>query len=801
MRKIDTPTDIRKVLLGNGYVPLLARDKHCKLDGWSTLDVDEKLIESWRRSKLSSTALRLDGLTMLDKDVTDAAVSKLIRERWEDHYPDLFDNADIPLLERGTTASCKVAFIFRRADGLPGVIQSVRFIRPGETPQDAQFIEVLSGSGRYAGAIGLHDEEKGSTYVWPADSPLAVPHASLPVLSEIEIDGLLNIAETIFREQGYVEVEGSKRGSYSSENVYDIEDDAVFDCEDGAQRTLEEMKQAAADGLRCSASWHDRTSTNTTRCIARVAPSGFIITDFATSLVHYEKSAAPEPLPDLSVFGFDQPNTAKLPGDLGGKSTVPPPPPGEGSAESMAAWLRAHYAFMPTSKTPIVPIRAKTLNDGAKTLTHFRTEMLPWFTTGQPGPRGGKPPKISPMDLWLRDPQRIVVTGYALRPDVKSMLFEDDGRLLINIYHPPVHGAGGDARTLIAFMEHLVPDERERKYFLQVVAHKFRHPEVPGPGVIMVANDTYGTGRGRFAKLLKALFGSFYVETVLFHMFSGSSYQSQYNAYEARNLIVVVDETQQLQGHTKRSTREDNSAVLRERMDPEARMKQIIMQGQVAYSIMVYVTYFVMTNSYDSYRMLEQERRAVVLTNGEPREAAYWAVVNASIENAADVAAFAAWLLTIDLSDFSPYAPPIMTDGKRIMIDASKSDIDRGLETVLADLKKRGGELFSMLHIINGMAAIEQVDDLDYPDFWQKIVNDEVRKRFHRIGVMDGVNWKPRFAGKRWPTYAWTPAGKKKWTHMDELAVRRELMKAGALDGQYGGQLLASFDTKADEQD
>ena len=716
MNKIDTPTDIRKALLGNGYVPLPAIDKHCKLEKWSTITVDEKEIERWKRSLWTSTAIRLDGLSMLDKDVTDPAVSALIRTRWEDAFPDYFDNADIPLLERGTDVSCKVAFFFGIDESakVPSVIQSVRFIKPGQDVKEAQFIEVLSGSGRLAGGIGLHDKEKGSMYVWPADSPLFVPRASLPVLKTKDIDDLLGIAEAAFRELGYVEVEGSMRGYYDSERVYDIEEDMLFDCNDGVRRTLEQMKKAVGGGdeMRCSGSWHDKTSGNPTRCIARITDGGlFLVTDFKTGLLHYELSAQPEPFPDLDALG---PELEKLGGAM-------PEPSVPGCANLKAAWIRQRYAYCKSSKTPVMPLDR---NEAACNVVNFRLAQLPWREETI-GPRGGIR-KINPVDVWLGDAKRIEVEGWALRPDMPRPVYEEDGRQWINVYEPPVHDAtGGSAALLIEFLQGLTPDEREFRNQMQVIAHKYRNPMIPGPGIVMVAQDNFGTGRGAFAALLRAVFGKSYVETIQYETFVGRGSQGQYNGYEARNLIVVVDEAQQQKGKGYYES-VDTGAVVRDRVSPNARWRQIIEKYQPHRSMLVFATYVMMANNYDIFDMHAKDRRVTVYANGEPQPPEFYSRVYASIDNPADVARFVDYLTAVDLTGFDPYAPAMMTRGKHTMIDASKSEIDRSLDDVIGMLRGRG-EAFTMHHVLNGMEAIGGADGIDYVKGWEAIVRKRSR--------------------------------------------------------------------------
>ena len=172
----------------------------------------------------------------------------------------------------------------------------------------------------------------------------------------------------------------------------------------------------------------------------------------------------------------------------------------------LVAHLLASTALVP-SRNPnvIAPIDARSVNDGM-TLTNLR---LAYRNNMQiiEGPRGGAPKKVNPADLWLEHPTRVTVAGLRLRPDKPEGLYTEDGKQWLNVYHAPKHPeAGGEVDTAIEFFEQLLPDQRERHWFLQSLAFKFLNPGVPGPGVIMVAKE-HGTGRGMLAEIIKRLFG------------------------------------------------------------------------------------------------------------------------------------------------------------------------------------------------------------------------------------------------------------------------------------------------------
>src|SRR5690606_37488122 len=139
-------------------------------------------------------------------------------------------------------------------------------------------------------------------------------------------------------------------------------------------------------------------------------------------------------------------------------------------------------------------------------ISKFRLEMLR-NAAEEVGPRGGRR-LINPVDVWLRHERLIVVDGLRMRPDQPRPTFEDNGRRYVNCYDPPLHlSEGGCAQAGVEFLEHLIPDDEERRWFTQWLAFKLRYPHIPGPAVVMVAHKTFGTGRGTLGVLLGKLFG------------------------------------------------------------------------------------------------------------------------------------------------------------------------------------------------------------------------------------------------------------------------------------------------------
>src|SRR6516225_11138362 len=191
------------------------------------------------------------------------------------------------------------------------------------------------------------------------------------------------------------------------------------------------------------------------------------------------------------------------------KSLMPPPPdPATSQGQKQAVfdevvlWLLANYGLLAVGELRgagrIVPLQTRIAT--ATALTAFRTMLLPYRIANAAGA------KISPLDLWLTLPDRIMVTNFRTAPDKPWPTFTENGATYINLYLRPELPEDGDARLGHEFLDVLLPDERERAWFKQCLGHKLRHPEVPGPSIVMVAQDLYGVGRGTLFKILTGLF-------------------------------------------------------------------------------------------------------------------------------------------------------------------------------------------------------------------------------------------------------------------------------------------------------
>ena len=437
---------------------------------------------------------------------------------------------------------------------------------------------------------------------------------------------------------------------------------------------------------------------------------------------------------------------------------------------SGAAKLLNSYAFIPTAKAPVVPLWTYT-DDEATTLVNFRTQMLPYCGV-EVGPRGGEK-KINPVDVWLSNPNRIVVQGQRMRPDRERPTFKEHGREWLNTYRPLDLGAadGGDADGGIDLVRQLLPDVREREWFLKWLAFKWKYPHIPGPAIIMVARD-FGTGRGTFGALLKLLFGDRYVTNVPFKIFAGLNYQSQYTDWALDALFAIVNESSATGDMSAYKAKHDVYEHLKEVVEPRPVERTFIRKGEGSVRAVSSASSLIMTNNPDCIPLPEDDRRFAVLTNGRPRDPEFWQYVNDWMLKQSNIAAFAQWLEAVDISEYDPFAPPLKTFAKGEMSEYNKTPLD----TVLAEALDDMDGFFVPEQVLRRMAELEMARKADLPDNWKAIARKEMRRIAHVVRYENGRKVAPQIGGQRYEVL-----------HMDsKIAERYMLSNTAELRAELG---------------
>ena len=784
---MNTITELRLQLLENGYSPIRNRDKRTFMPAWPDVELTAEEITRWERkfSRDKGTGLRVEnGLAVIDFDINDKVAMDMIADRVCERIPKLGDLNAALCVRLGKGA--KEAWYVRTDEDF-GRIHSRSWTRPGEGVDDGTHrVEIFGGaSARQFGSFGPHTVADDGTveveYRWVDRSPLDTPQSELPELTKKEFFEIADIVEEVLRELGWGQVERSTAGENDAIRVYDLTDDMQFDLNTGDTVSLQQLRElAAADpdgGLRCSASWLEGAeAVNRSRCLVTVTRTGNLaIWESASGVTHCEASLQPVQrdyqVAINRILEMEAERKDRRKNKIHG---------GDRAAAAAAKLLRS-FAFCEYQQASMVPLWATSMDD-AVMIEKMRLKMLP-NCDEERGPRGGVQ-RINPIDLWASSEERINVRGARLRPDKERPTYEEEGQRWVNIYAPPDHTAeGGSAEGGKVLLEQLLPDADERLWFTRWLAHKLRYPHIPGPGVVMVAR-AFGTGRGTLAQLIIKLLGANYVQQLPFEAFSGKTYQSQYNEWQATALMVIVNESSESDGsqfQTKRNTYER----LKEVVDPAPTERSIFVKRDKNYRAMSFASYIIATNHEDALPIPADDRRFAVLSNGEPQDEAFWQEMRDWMGSPANVAAFYHWLTeVVDLADYSPFALPPKTAAKAAMVEAGQSDLDRALREAIDAMHTDVMVLEQLVAVVEQIARRESYDLPSAPgDKRTAVIKRAAQKLLYKVGERGGDNERVMIENKRYYVWARTAAAAKRFTLCSQDELRVGILRNGSPAG------------------
>ncbi|WP_156032050.1 DUF5906 domain-containing protein [Shinella sp. DD12] len=799
-----TPTETRLKTLENGYTPIRNRDKATYMKGWPDTEITEAEIKSWSRMRRdAATGIRVEnGLAVIDVDVDDKGMVETFRGIMMDVVPEL-ELEETPWLERHS-GKAKVAWFFRTDEPF-GKLKTAVFVPPGFKPDDPDaptgFVEIFGGaSARQFGAFGPHShDERGAvvrSYCWGERSPLDTRLEELPVITKVQFVELSHRFAEALKAASWTIQPLTRFSDHAGGRDFKLTEDGPYHCIDGVSRSLTELQAAAGgrDALRCSMSWKEGPQAkNRTRGLVGLTAKGVVFVHDTQDAVTYLPISAKPTTAEQDVAKLKTEEMVKAMAEKMNERRVSPARlkikrgngnDGDDHDTALAKFVQL-YAYCPTSPLPVVPIHPEATNgEGAMTVANARLMMLP-HAKEELGPKGGVH-KTSVVDSWLNSDRLITVAGVRVAPGKEWPVYKEDGATYINRYRPPAHPVGvGSPDTLLAFVAHLVPHTAEREWLLDRLAHKLAHPDIPGPAVIFVAHEAFGTGRGTFFRLLRALIGPKYSCELPFADFMGKHYQSQYNEWLTK-LLVCVNESSDEQTGSRYGNRRADYEHLKELCEPRPHDAPIRLKGVTNYTALVSASFFIATNHADALPLPDDDRRFAVLMNGEkmtPKEARRY---NGAVDDPAQVAAFYHRLMTRGYGAFDPFVDPPLFAGKVQMADTGVSDLDEAWADALAALP----EVFTMETLNRAVMAEAHAAGAELPRSAKDIIKARAKSNLKRVGVKNGRNGCVRDGARKHTCYCKNAADAKKWTNEDH-----ETLKAAVLGG--GGAATIAADNVA----
>lgn len=713
-------TDLRLRLFNNGFYPLPNENKIPRLKDWSRVEITEDMIRSrtWARSnKTRDTGIRCGDVVAIDWDINDKGLLN-----------DLLDLAvdqkiipESPFVRIGMKP--REMWIYRTEEKI-GKRSTGFFARPGADPDDkSEQVEIL-GAGCQFAAFGQRDP--ATTYTWPEQSLADYKLMDLPVITAAQVEALKDFAILFFEERGLVRksAEGGTDEGYT--HVYDLTPDMVFDVRNIGNMTVAEMQtylegQPENTELRCrvqalrpgtSGSLAGQASlSNGVVCISdHGSYTSHFPADLGTSNKIEELGALLESRAVASIFKRPEPIIET-------KRSMEVQP--HGVYEDNYGIVLRRYVYVSEMDT----VADVVTNRFDMPLVNFRNLLAPYYTV-EIGPKKGETLHYM-ADHWLRDKDRQEVRLALMRPDKAYPLFEDKGDKYFNTYRDLELPTHGQAALGFDLLEKLLPIHAERHYFTQWLSFKVQYPDTRGPGIMMVANDSYGTGRGTLVELITKMFAPGLVREIDFETLAGRGTQGQYNEWLADAVIVAVNEAQEVTGSAWRS-RTNLYEHLKEVIDPGKHSVYVKRKGLKNYMGRTSASLLIMTNHADSVAIPKGDRRIAVLENGQKQSQEYWNRFRSWMNEDANVGAFVEQLKKYPLEGYHPFAPPPLTHAKADMIDASTSALDQAVNHVLGEMT---GSLLTREQLVFALERYVIEYSVEMPMDWQKAILSIYQRR------------------------------------------------------------------------
>tara|TARA_R110002126_G_scaffold202786_4_gene350141 strand:- start:855 stop:1976 length:1122 start_codon:yes stop_codon:yes gene_type:complete len=253
------------------------------------------------------------------------------------------------------------------------------------------------------------------------------------------------------------------------------------------------------------------------------------------------------------------------------------------------------------------------------------------------------------------------------------------------MFAPPTWGYGKFDQKQVDkftdFLTYLIPEEKERMFFLDWLACKVQNMGFRGPAIVMIARKQ-GTGRTTLSDMLKTLFGANNTCNVPFKEMIGDS---DFNEWMEAPL-VMTDETL----NTGASNYYHSYERLKEMIDPRPKMVTINPKFGKKRTATVHSSFLFFSNHAEALAISSNDRRFYVLDNAPtPAMPEYFEKLNAWLQtqNSEGKPEWAAhvwrWLQGRSVNVTQVVAPPEMTAAKRRMLEGSKSPITSAIDAIL----------------------------------------------------------------------------------------------------------------------
>jgi hypothetical protein len=311
------------------------------------------------------------------------------------------------------------------------------------------------------------------------------------------------------------------------------------------------------------------------------------------------------------------------------------------------------------------PRRIFSLSSFMKAHCASKTEVV---VEGEWGPDGSPKVKSYPTaKLWMDSEKLLVAPTVTFRPGAPVLTEDPEGNESANTWRAieRTSPVAGSCELFSQHVDYLFGADASR--FLDWLAHIEQEPGVlPHSGWIHVS-PMQGTGRNWLASVLCRLWRGY----VAPNFDLAGTLSSGFNGRLSHKLLAVVDEIDEGGGEAKWG----NAQALKSLITTDTRA----INPKYGHQRLEWnaCRWLIFSNHTSALPLTEADRRFNVVRNEQPpMPDGYYGKLYASLKDSAFIESVAWMLKTRDIAGFNPGAHAAMTEAKRDMIGASKSDAD-----------------------------------------------------------------------------------------------------------------------------
>lgn len=304
-------------------------------------------------------------------------------------------------------------------------------------------------------------------------------------------------------------------------------------------------------------------------------------------------------------------------------------------------------------------------------------------------------------EMWIRNAARLTAERTVYEPDQPRLIRR--GRWsYVNVFSVPEHPRDDrwelTDRRFAPFMEHmeyLVPDERERAWFLDWITFTVAQPAQRSKVTPLHISLPHGTGRGWVHELISEMLGPWNCKKTTMATFIGDGSAGQFQDYMYRSRLVSIEE---VKDSGKRFGIDDR---VRDKL--EAPRLEINLKYGGKDTIPVFCNFFLMSNHPDALAIGPEDRRIQVLSGPntvQPRS--YFQRLYDWLKGEAPPQLYYT-LCRRDLTNFNWQRSDETFAGRAQMISAGMTDTEAAFRTWIANQPK--GRKFTFLQLTVELAV------------------------------------------------------------------------------------------------